>query len=101
MLLKDLVEISKRVGSTSKKKEKASLLARFIQQAKGKEIALAANYLSGQLPQGRLGIGWATLQEALKDLPDQFRPLSLIEMDRLFEGISILAAVWTEFLNLT
>ncbi len=88
MLLKDLVEISKRVGSTSKKKEKASLLSRFIQQAKGKEIALAANYLSGQLPQGRLGIGWATLQEALKDLTDQFRPLSLIEMDRLFEGIS-------------
>jgi DNA ligase-1 len=75
------------VGSTSKKKEKASLLAHLIQQAKGKEIALAVNYLSGQLPQGRLGIGWVTIQEALKDLSEQFRPLTLIEMDHLFEGI--------------
>jgi hypothetical protein len=68
MLLKVLIEIPKKVGAPSKKKEKVSLLAHFFQQARGKEIALAACYLSGQFPQDRLGIGWATLQEALKDL---------------------------------
>jgi DNA ligase-1 len=86
--IKDLVELSRRVGSTTKKKEKVSLLADFFRRAKGEEIALAARYLSGQLPQGRLGIGWATLQEVLHDLPVPLRSPSLIEMDRLLEGIS-------------
>lgn len=85
---RELVEVSRKVGSTTRKREKISLLAHFFRQAKEREIALTACYLSGQLPQGRLGVGWATLQEALKDLPDQSRPLSLIEIDHLFEGIS-------------
>ncbi len=88
MLLKDIVENSKRVGATTKKKEKVSLLAHLLQQAKGKEISLAARYLSGQLNQGRLGIGWAALHESLKDLPDQHRTLGLIEVDGLFEMVS-------------
>lgn len=88
MLLKDIVEISKSVGATTKKKEKVSLLAHLLKQAKGKEITLAARYLSGQLNQGRLGIGWAALQESLKDLPDQHRLLGLIEVDGIFEVVS-------------
>ncbi len=88
MLLKDLVEISRNVGLTPKRKEKVSFLARLLQQANGKEIALAARYLSGQLTQGRLGVGWAILQEALKDLSDQHRPLGLVEIDRFFEEVS-------------
>jgi len=87
-LLKDLVEVSEKIGSTTRKKEKISILADFFWRLRGKEIALVSHYLSGQLPQGRLGIGWATLQEAQKDLVHQFRPLSLIEVDRFFEEIS-------------
>ncbi len=85
---KDLVAISKSVASTSKRKHKVSLLADFFRQVKGREIALAVRYLSGQLGQGRLGVGWAILREALQDLPDPSRSLSLIEIDRLFEEIS-------------
>ncbi len=88
LFLKDLVEISERVSATPKKKEKASLLAHFFKEAKGKEISLAASYLSGELPQGRLGIGWATLQEALKGASFQPSPLSLIALDRYFEAIA-------------
>lgn len=87
-LLKDLVEASEKIGSTARKKEKTSILADLFRRLRGKEIALASHYLSGKLPQGRLGIGWATLQEARKDLVHQFRPLSLIEVDRFFEDIS-------------
>jgi hypothetical protein len=49
MLLKDLVEISKRVGSTTKKKEKASLLpwkrttsrrsGRYLKRSDGETIS--------------------------------------------------------------
>jgi DNA ligase-1 len=89
MLLKDLVEISKNVGSTTRKKEKVSVLARLLQQARGKEITLVGRYLSGQLTQGRLGVGRATSQEALKGISDQHRPLGLIEIDHVFEGVSM------------
>jgi DNA ligase-1 len=83
-----LVEVSKKVASTTSKKEKISLLAQLLRQTRGKEISLAASYLSGQIPQGRLGIGWGTLQQALQDLPDQTRSLSLVEIDSFFERIS-------------
>jgi DNA ligase-1 len=86
--LTTLVELSEKVASTKSKKEKISLLAHLLLQTSGEEITLTASYLSGQLPQGRLGIGWATLQQALQDLPDQTRSLNLIEVDSFFERIS-------------
>jgi DNA ligase-1 len=88
LFLKDLVEISGRVSATTKKKEKASLLAHLFNEAKGKEIFLAASYLSGELPQGRLGIGWAMLQETMKDFSAQLDPISLIDLDLYFEAIA-------------
>jgi DNA ligase-1 len=89
LFLKDLVQISEKVSATPKKKEKASLLAHFFNGAKGKEISLLAFYLSGDLPQGRMGIGWNTLQEALKDAPFLPKPLSLADLDSYFDSIAI------------
>ena len=86
--LADLVKISDRVASTARKKEKIAILADFLKQAQGKEIALAAAYLSGQIPQGRLGIGWATVQEALKGPTGNSKPVTLNEMDEILQGIS-------------
>jgi DNA ligase-1 len=88
LFLRDLVEISEKVGATPKKKEKASFLAQFFRRAREKEISLSAFYLSGELPQGRLGIGWATLQEALKEASFQPNPLGLIDLDLYFESIA-------------
>ncbi|UCC66024.1 MAG: ATP-dependent DNA ligase [Deltaproteobacteria bacterium] len=88
MLFRTLEEVSTRVSATTKKKEKISLLARFLLQAKGEEIALAAYYLSGRLPQGRLGIGWKMLQEAAEDLSRLPRPLSLLDINTFLESLS-------------
>ncbi len=88
LFLKNLAEISERVSATTKKKEKASLLAHFLREAKGKEIFLVAFYLSGELPQGRLGIGWAALQEALRGASFEPNPLSLMNLDLYFESIA-------------
>jgi len=87
LFLKQLVEISERISATKKKKEKVSLIARFFREAKGKEISLVAFYLSGELPQGRMGIGWISLQEALKGAPFLPKPLSLVDLDRYFDSI--------------
>jgi DNA ligase-1 len=88
LFLKDLVDISEKVGTTPKKKEKVSLLAQFFRRAREKEISLAVFYLSGELPQGRLGIGWAMLQEASKGWSFQPNPLSLIDLDLSLESIA-------------
>ena len=85
MSLKDLVEASRRVGATTRKKEKTSLLADCLKRGRGEEIALAASYLAGQIPQGSLGIGWAILQKAVEDVAERPRPLPrLITHRRLF-----------------
>ncbi len=88
MLLRDVVEASKRVAATTRKKEKVSFLADCLKHGRAEEIALAASYLSGQIPQGSLGIGWQTLQKALEDLPERPRPLSLPEVNRHFDEIA-------------
>ncbi len=87
LFLNDLVEISEKVGATPKKKEKISLLAEIFRRAREREISLVAFYLSGELPQGRLGIGWAALQEALREATVRAEPLSLTDLDRYFESI--------------
>jgi DNA ligase-1 len=88
MFLKDLVDLSKRVSATTRKKEKASLLAECLKRGQGQEIDLATSYLSGQIPQGSLGVGWAMLQKTLGNLDERLRPLSLVEVNRFFDEIA-------------
>ena len=88
MFFQDLVDVSKRVSATTRKKEKAALLAECLKRGHAQEIALVASYLSGQIPQGSLGIGWATLQKSLGNPGQRPQPLSLVEVDRFFERIT-------------
>jgi hypothetical protein len=64
MLLSGLVECVGRVRATPRKLEKVALLADLLRQTRGRETELAASYLTGTLPQGRIGVGWSTLQAA-------------------------------------
>ena len=87
--LKTLVDFSEKVGQTSRKKEKVSLIAELLQQCRGKEIGLAASYLAGQIPQGRLGVGWKMIEQALNDLnPAAPRGLGLLELSDRLDGIA-------------
>ena len=62
MELSRLVELVAGVRATSRKIGKVALIADFLRQTQGRETALAALYLTGTLPQGRIGIGWRTVQ---------------------------------------
>ncbi|MBW2056666.1 MAG: ATP-dependent DNA ligase [Deltaproteobacteria bacterium] len=88
MRLLTLVEISERVRLTERKKAKVSLMAGLLGQARGREIALAASYLSGRLPQGRLGLGCKMLREAAEGLSPSPRPVTLVEVDAFFEAVA-------------
>src|SRR5215470_14796300 len=59
MLLNDIVEISRRVGEVSGRVAKIELLAGCLRRAVADEIDIAAPWLSGELRQGRIGIGYA------------------------------------------
>ena len=69
MLLSTLVECVDRVRATPRKTEKVALLADLLRPARGREAELAALYLTGTLPQGRIGLGWRSLQSAMTDSP--------------------------------
>jgi len=61
--LADLVTVSNRVAATSSRREKVSLLASALRRLAPDEIGIGVAFLSGEMRQGRLGIGYATLSE--------------------------------------
>src|SRR5687767_6435559 len=89
MQLARVVDAVDRVRATTKKSEKIRLLAEILRQTTGPETVLAALYLSGSLPQGKIGIGWNLIQKAMQDASDAGKPLTLVDVDRV---LSVLAA---------
>jgi DNA ligase-1 len=83
MLLSTLVEGVARVRATARKTEKVARLAELLRETRGRETELAALYLTGALPQGRIGLGWRTLQAATPEGPRQGERLSLADVDRM------------------
>src|SRR5574342_20646 len=69
MRLADIAATWHAVGQTSSRLEKVALLAECLRRALPAEVALAAAWLGGDLPQGRLGVGWASLQQARAAAP--------------------------------
>ncbi|BCA56276.1 putative DNA ligase [Nitrospira sp. KM1] len=88
MQLARLVETVQRVRATTKKSEKIRLLAECLGQVNGREAVLAALYLTGSLPQGKIGIGWSVIQKAMHDAPASGEPLMLSDVDRLMDVLA-------------
>ncbi len=83
-----LVELVHRVRATTRKGEKVALIAQLLQQTCGREIELAALYLTAALPQGRIGLGWRTLQPALVTGPALGEPLTLAGVDQALGAVA-------------
>ncbi len=84
-----LVELVGRVRATAKKGEKVALIADFLRQTHGLDTELAALYLTGTLRQGRIGVGWRTLEPAMPSGPAVGEPPTLARVD---EALSAVAA---------
>ncbi|HXY41503.1 MAG TPA: ATP-dependent DNA ligase [Vicinamibacteria bacterium] len=85
-----LVEQVHRVRATSRKSEKVALIAELLKEAHARETELVALYLTGSLPQGRIGLGWRTIQPALPTGPAVGEPLTLLALD---EGLGTIAGL--------
>jgi len=61
VLFADVVRTSAAVRSTRSRKAKIAALAALLRAAAPEEVAPVVAWLSGELSQGRLGVGWRTL----------------------------------------
>ena len=63
-LLAHLVAASQRVAASSARLAKVRELGGFLKTLTPGEVDTAVHYLSGELPQGRLGVGYSSLEPA-------------------------------------
>src|SRR6185437_4830845 len=63
-LLAEIVSTSASVGATPSRLTKARSIADLLAKLAPEEVGIAVSYLSGELPQGRIGVGYAALQTA-------------------------------------
>jgi DNA ligase-1 len=86
-LLAHLVATSQRVAATSARLAKVRELAGFLQTLSPGEVDTAVHYLSGETPQGRLGVGYSSLQP-VSLAPAVAEPsLSIGDVDAMFASL--------------
>src|ERR1700758_1496458 len=101
MLLAEIAEVSQAVAATSARLAKGDLLAGALRGAgplgtpvalrEGGplEVPIAVAYVSGELPQRQIGVGWAALRDGF---PAALVPtLGLAEVDAAFSAIGAVA----------
>ena len=89
-LLASLVATSQRVRASRARLVKVRELGALLKALAPAEIPLATRYLSGATPQGRIGLGYATLTAAAVQAPAISPTLSVFELD---ERLSALASM--------
>lgn len=94
MLLAEVVETSRRVAETTKRLEKVGLVAALLRELPGDEIEIVAAILSGRVRQGRIGVGYRSLQAGAE--PASQPSVELLELDRTLDAISQTSGVGSE-----
>jgi DNA ligase-1 len=90
-LFADIVAASRDVAASSSRLAKTERLADCLRGLAPTEVGVAVAYLSGQLPQGRIGIGGAALRDARPGSAADAPSLTLADADAVFDSIAALA----------
>jgi DNA ligase-1 len=85
VLLHQIARTSAGVAGASGRLAKIGQLAGCLRQLRPQEVPVAVAYLSGELPQGTIGIGWASLRALPPPASDP--TLELLEVDAAFRRI--------------
>ena len=85
MLLSQIAEVSRAVAATSARLAKIEMLAGALREAGPLEVPIAVAYLSGELPQRQIGVGWAALRDGFP--PAAAPALTLSDVDSGFSAI--------------
>lgn len=90
MLFADVVATSATLAATASRTAKVAALAALLRRAAPEEVEAAAALLSGELRQGRSGVGWSTLSK-LGAAPADESTLSVAEVDQAVDALRDLA----------
>jgi len=85
VLLTEIAEVSRAVAITGARLAKIETLAAALREAGPLEVPIAVAYLSGELPQRQIGVGWATLRDGFT--PADTPTLTLSDVDSGFSAI--------------
>ena len=86
VLLSELVRVSNQVAGTPSRLAKIRELADFLRRLAPEEVEVAIPYLSGEIRQGKLSLGYATLQSAMGS-PAAAAALTLSDVDLAFADL--------------
>jgi DNA ligase-1 len=86
MRLEEVARTSALLAETSGRLAKIETLAECLRRLRSEEVPVAVAYLSGTLPQGTIGVGWASMRDAAAGEPAGPSP-ELLEVDAAFERI--------------
>jgi ATP-dependent DNA ligase I len=89
VLLDELARTSADVAAMSARNRKIERLASFLGRLRPDEVPIAVAYLSGALPHGSIGVGWASLRDAPPPAP--VPTLELLEVDAVLRRIGTTA----------
>jgi ATP-dependent DNA ligase I len=86
----EVAAASADVAATSSRLRKVERLSSVLAQLRPDEVPVAVAYLSGALPHGSIGVGWASLRDAPPPGPPP-ATLELVEVDSTLRRIGDLA----------
>ena len=98
MRLEELADVSADVAATSSRKAKIARIANCLAFASPKEVPIAVAYLSGVLPQGTVGVGWAALRELAAPAATPAK-LELLDVDEAVSRIAGLSGPGSQALR--
>jgi DNA ligase 1 len=87
VLLEDLAATSEAVASTSSRLAKIDRLSATLARLRPDEVRIAVAYLSSELPQGSIGVGWAALRDLSPTMATE-PTLELLEVDAALTRIA-------------
>ncbi len=91
MKLSELVKVSAAVSKTRSRLKKRALLSDCLQSSDAMTIRLVVSYLAGTLPQGKVGLGPATVSKVLAEAEPGRDDIDLSQVDRVMSDIQAMS----------
>jgi DNA ligase-1 len=88
VLLADLVTTSATVAATRARTQKVAALVDLLRRLAPEEVEVAVAYLSGDQRQGRVGIGWASLEGLDAGAAPDAPALTVLDVDAAIEAVA-------------
>ena len=82
--LAEIVEASRDVAATRSRKQKTARLARLLGALDTGEVRAGVGFLCGELLQGKLGVGYRTLQQLQQLSAEVETTVTVTELDTTF-----------------